>query len=434
MSDVFNFVRSNIATLILITISQLSAINISKLILPSARVTNVTSNDKTLNVTFYKKCPDCPCLRDDYEKTFVVKAGEKLLITDAPNYIKTMSVSDQGAYLYLTSKVNPPCKIFEIGTKQRTDFPYYVDFDSTLKDNDDYEMLKNGHRNYVKCLPVNVSFKDFFGKVKNIYQKNNLKAKQNASNGVSKTPKIPHYIHICWFGGFEQPKLFKQWQDEWKTKHSDWTLMLWNEDRIKREFPDGLFNKAVYTQAEDMYDYATMSKIARYEILNKYGGLYVDPDIRCFESFAPLHQAYDFYCGLGHFDTWGCINNGVFGSRSGHPILKACMDYIKNCETPPGGFYDWTSKNLGHQMFTLCVYNSIDQKSNVDIIFPATFFDGNDVEMEFNHIEEPVQAAYTHLASQPESFCARGIYSYSVGVSQSNVTTQDKEDKKKCNG
>ncbi|MFH1254806.1 MAG: glycosyltransferase, partial [bacterium] len=241
------------------------------------------------------------------------------------------------------------------------------------------------------------------------------------SNRISTASKIPRYIHVCWFGGFDQPKLFKQWQDEWKAMHPGWTFMLWNENSIKQEFPGGLFNQSIYTEAEDMYDYATMSKIVRYEILNKYGGLYIDPDIQCFESFTPLHKEYDFYCGLGHFDTYGCINNGIFGSRPCHPILKACMDYIKNCETFVGGFYEWTSKNLGHQMFTLCVYNNINQKSNVDIIFPATFFDGNNVEMEFNHSEEPVQAAYTHLASQPESFCARGIYSYNTGVSQLNV-------------
>lgn len=415
MRTVFNFVWSNLVIFILVISSQASAINISKLLLSSTYVINTTSKDQTLNVTFYKKCPDCPCLRDGYEKKFVVKAGEKRLISEVPNYIKTMCISDQLSYLYLTSKLINRFKTFEIGAKRQTDFPYYVDFDSTLKDNGDYEMLKNGHRDYIKCLPVNVSFNDFFSKVKKLYQKNNLKTKQKALSGISKTSKIPHNIHICWFGGFEQPKLFKQWQGEWKTKHSDWTFMLWNEDRIKREFPDGLFNQTIYSEAEEMYDYATMSKVARYEIINKYGGLYADPDIRCFESFAPLHKVYDFYCGLGHFDTWGCINNGIFGSRSGHPILKACMDYIKNCETPVGGFYDWTSKNLGHQMFTLCVYKNIDQKSNVDIIFPATFFDGNNVEMEFNHTEEPVQAAYTHLASQQESFCARGIYSYNNG-------------------
>lgn len=415
MYSVFNFVCSNLTILILGMVFQASAINISKLILPSAYVRNATASDQALNVTFYKKCPDCPSLRDGYEKTFIIKAGKKRLISDKPNYIKAMRVSNRGSYLFLTSSANNLHKTFEINIKQQADFPCYVDFDDTVKDNDDYEMLKNGHRDYVKCLPDNVSFNDFFGKIKKLYQKNNLKTKRKELKRISKTPKIPHYIHICWFGGFEQPKLFKQWQDEWKAKHPDWIFMLWNEDRIKQEFPNGLFNQTIYVEAEEMYDYATMSKVARYEIINKYGGLYVDPDIRCFESFVPLHKIHDFYCGLGHFNTYGCINNGVFGSRSGHPVLKACMNYIKKCETHVGGFYDWTSKNFGHQMFTLCVYKNIDQKSNVDIVYPATFFDGNNVEMEFDHTEEPVQAAYTHLASQPESFCARGIYSYNNG-------------------
>jgi hypothetical protein len=393
--------------------ANLDAINIEKLTLKAASIKNTTDKAISVNVTFQKKCPGCPRLREKYDKSFSVAPQKDLTVKDEPNIIFDMKLDDSTRHLILDARERGKLAVFSVKPQPERTFPRHVDFDEVYKGNDDFDMFRDGHMDYKNSLPENVTFTQFMDKIKSAYNKNNLSKRLDAAEKQAK-PRIPKIVHQFWFGKIGMPDLFKQWQREFQEKHPGWLFINWNEDRVKEKFPSGLVNEKIYDEARMMYDYATMSKVLRYEVLNKYGGLYMDPDIRCFEDFLPLHNAYDFYCGFGHFDTYGAINNGIFASVKGHPILKACIDHIKSCETPPDGdgFFDWTAKNLGHQTFTKCVYENLDKGSNVDIVFPSSFFDGNDVEMEFNHVDPPHQAAYEHIPHDAEAFCGRGVYSY----------------------
>ena len=65
------------------------------------------------------------------------------------------------------------------------------------------------------------------------------------------------------------------------------------------------------------------------DILNNFGGVYLDCDIKMFKSLTPLHMMYDFYAGLESF-THGCYcSNAVIGSVPNHPVLELCINYIK---------------------------------------------------------------------------------------------------------
>ena len=75
------------------------------------------------------------------------------------------------------------------------------------------------------------------------------------------------------------------------------------------------------------------SDVLRFEILYRLGGVYVDHDANCLQSFDGLHGAYDFYCGLEapHPVVAGLsitAGNGVIGSRPGHPVVKEVIDLI----------------------------------------------------------------------------------------------------------
>ena len=384
----------------------LTAITLEKLNLKELEIKNTTEQEQTIVVHFYQKCSSCPRFHGTSQKSFTISPEQTSTIKDVQKIIKIVQLSDKTNFLNFISKKEPDNGLFKISTTHNETFPLHVDFESTLKNNDDYSMLKSGHKTHLRSLPKDVSCQEFFDKIKTLYNTNITAKKQS-------TPKIPQLIHVVWFGRTDIPDLFKQWYNQWQTKHPGWTCMLWNENKVKENFPEGLVNQTIYDEAHMMHDHVTKSKVVRYEILRKFGGLYVDPDLKCFESFQPLHAMYDFYCGLGHFNSWGAINNGVIGSRKDHPILTACIEYIKSCETGEGGFYDWTAKNLGHQLFTSCVYQHVGKAGNIDIIFPPTFFDGNDVIMEFNHVYPPHQAAYEHIKHEPEAFCARGVYDYS---------------------
>ena len=106
------------------------------------------------------------------------------------------------------------------------------------------------------------------------------------------TPRIPKIIHQVWLGS-PFPEKYSYFQSTWQTFHPDWEYILWTEKEIE-EF--GLVNQAAYDESTN---YGQKSDIARYEILYRMGGLYVDTDFECFKNFDILHHCFDFYTGTG---------------------------------------------------------------------------------------------------------------------------------------
>ena len=114
--------------------------------------------------------------------------------------------------------------------------------------------------------------------------------------------------------------------ETWRKFHPDWEVKLWNEqDIIKENFA----SMDLYLLAES---YQEKSDIMRYEILRRYGGLYIDSDIECLANFDDLHHRYDFY---GYMET-PVINkhvvnilNGMFASIPNHPILSKTLEKIR---------------------------------------------------------------------------------------------------------
>lgn len=391
------------------------AINFSKLCLQQVKLKNKTDETQSIDVILHKKCPGCPRLHGTYTKNFVLEPEQTLQLKEDPHIIKVFQTQNHKLKFNVSYKKNLQIPLIDLSFEKKRDFPVHIEFEAELKDNDEYNLLIKGHEDYIKAVPEGVDPKTFFEKIKNVYKKNNINLKilSNQRTSRKKKSKISRIIHQIWFGGHPIPELFKKWQEEWKAKHPGWIFILWNEKRIKEKFSNGLHNQAIYDEARMMYDYATMSKVVRYEILYKFGGIYVDPDVRCFENFSTLHETYDFYAGFGRFyKSFGACNNGVIGSRSKHPILKRCMSLIKACETKPGGLYDWTACNLATKPFTQAIYETMNTKENLDIIFPRSYFDGNEVVKEFNHTESIYEAAYANIKHKPQAFCARGVYSY----------------------
>lgn len=145
-------------------------------------------------------------------------------------------------------------------------------------------------------------------------------------NSFSKN-HIPKIIHQIWLGS-PFPERFKNWQKKIKALHPDWEYKLWTEQEIKEL---NLVNKLFYDKADN---YGKKSDIARYEILYRFGGAYVDVDVDFLKPLDSLHYKYDFYAGFEPF--WSTsetrcltIGNSIIGSVAGHPLLKYCIKSIK---------------------------------------------------------------------------------------------------------
>lgn len=147
-------------------------------------------------------------------------------------------------------------------------------------------------------------------------------------------PRIPKIIHQVWLGS-PLPEKCREYQQTWLEKHPDWEYILWTEKEIE-EF--GLQNKAMYDASKN---YAQKADIVRYEVLYRFGGLYVDTDFVCLQPFDELHHCLDFYTGISSSTRFG-VFNGLIGSVPGSPILKECIETLN--------IYDKYHKDAHHNI------------------------------------------------------------------------------------
>lgn len=84
---------------------------------------------------------------------------------------------------------------------------------------------------------------------------------------------IPKIIHYCWFGGTPMPSITLKCIDSWKKWCPEYEIKLWNENNFD-------VNYCLYTQqAYKEKKWAFVSDVARFKILNNFGGLYLDTDV-----------------------------------------------------------------------------------------------------------------------------------------------------------
>ncbi|MFC1841579.1 glycosyltransferase [Candidatus Dependentiae bacterium] len=210
--------------------------------------------------------------------------------------------------------------------------------------------------------------KDFANKDPNWQKLKQLFDEHIINNPIySETPRIPKIIHQIWLGSNGKlPEKYWNFQKSWIDNHPDWEYMLWTEKEID-EF--GLKNRKQYDATKN---YGVKADIARYEILYKFGGLYIDTDFECLKPFDILHHICDFYSGSAYGNNAG-IFNGLIGASPGHPILLECINNIQSTSKKREAYRDITSRT-GPVYFTRCFFKSIYSHSGPSVILPVTYF------------------------------------------------------------
>ncbi len=177
-------------------------------------------------------------------------------------------------------------------------------------------------------------------------------------------PRIPKIIHHIWVGSPLPPAQAK-FRESWKRMHPDWEFMFW-DDKAITEF--GLQNQVAYDAAVNLSE---KSDIARYEILFRYGGLYVDTDFECLKPFDVFHHCLDFYVGL-HFVSHFQVFNGLIGSMPGHPILRSCIDNIKPRAVNDTNLWN-TLQRTGPNFLTDCIKKTLVQNPERIVALPNKY-------------------------------------------------------------
>lgn len=157
---------------------------------------------------------------------------------------------------------------------------------------------------------------------------------------ISKSEEIPHIIHIIW-GGPPFPPTSIANLTSWMALHPDWTVKFWTDD-IHRPIPvegmeihlfdEILSSSKIRPYFEKSSNWGEKSDLLRYEILYREGGVYIDHDVKCLHSFAPLNNLVSFYASIEPFhkspihESSLTLTNCLIGVKPNHPILSKTLD------------------------------------------------------------------------------------------------------------
>jgi len=228
----------------------------------------------------------------------------------------------------------------------------YISFDIGMK----VHLYPNVYEATTRVIGLNgIVLYNFF---KNLYEKN---------ISIDYHERIPKIIHQIWLDGKNggTPTALQPLQQSWIQHHLDrgWKYKLWTDADIEQF---NLYNKQFYDASDN---FGVKADILRWEIIYRYGGFYLDMDHECLNPLEPLLK-FDFVTCLQPLDAFFVqLGAAFFGSRPGHPILKHCIETIKD---------DWNQKGApkktGPVHFTKSFYAVADKDNNYDIALPAFYF------------------------------------------------------------
>ncbi len=130
--------------------------------------------------------------------------------------------------------------------------------------------------------------------------------------------QIPKRIHYCWFGKGEIPAKCQEWMKSWAKYCPDYEIIKWSEDNYD------VHKSKFISQAYETGQWAFVSDYARIDIINEYGGVYLDTDVELVRSMDELLKN-DAFCG---FEDCQVVAYGLgFGSKKQNRILAEIKEY-----------------------------------------------------------------------------------------------------------
>ena len=134
--------------------------------------------------------------------------------------------------------------------------------------------------------------------------------------------KVPKIIHLCWLSGDPYPDTIKKCIESWKNFMPDYNILLWDKSRFENEI-DNKFAVEAFAKRK----WAFVADYVRLFALYKYGGVYLDSDVKVYKTFDSFLED-DFFSGIEYFKPTGyiAIEAAIMGAKPFHPFVKQCLD------------------------------------------------------------------------------------------------------------
>lgn len=135
----------------------------------------------------------------------------------------------------------------------------------------------------------------------------------------SSSEQIPRLAHFIWLGNKPLPQYAHHCIQSFITHHPHWTYRIWKDEdlaTLKQEGDSFCFSFL----ANPHFNFGVKSDVLRYELLRRFGGVYLDVDYEFLQSLEAVVSCSTFFCGLSNTSTVE-VNNGIVGCTPNHPLI-----------------------------------------------------------------------------------------------------------------
>lgn len=203
---------------------------------------------------------------------------------------------------------------------------------------------------------------------------------------------IPKVIHYFWFGKNPKPEIVIKCIESWKKKMPDWEIKEWNEDNYDVHCCE--YVESAYS----MKKWAFVSDYARFDILNKYGGIYLDTDVELLKTI-PISFLNNPFTAV---DSNGLVAPGlILALPSQHWLSKKVLDsFCDEKFTECKMNSDITINTRVNKIIKEMGYMDKDMYQKIDdlFVYPSEYFCGYDVNIHEYNIT-PKTISVHHYAS-----------------------------------
>ena len=177
--------------------------------------------------------------------------------------------------------------------------------------------------------------------------------------------EIPKIIHQLWIGNKPPPIKF---MNTWKDKNPDYENIFWNEEEIKKR--EIIFK--CQEKIDEIEEINGKADIIRWEILYKFGGIFLDADSICIEPIDDELLNKKCFAGYEQEEVRnGLVATGTMGFPKKHPLVKNAIKWILNNEVSQEKANMMAWQSVGPGLLTR-MYNTGD--FNDLHIFPSYTF------------------------------------------------------------
>lgn len=217
------------------------------------------------------------------------------------------------------------------------------------------ESFNNSYKFLTKMLEhEGMNVKEVQAHFQQLYDKNNFGALlKNDKKALDSKPRIPLITHKIWLTNpskpSEMPDKYTEWYEntiKFNKPKDGWRHILWIQDRnllprtvelaeesgnievieLTDDILNQLKNKDVFLKAINQNKFAMAADTLRVELLNIYGGIYLDTDYEGFHSFKGLNTLYNFYGAIEPMSH--VVGNAILAASPHHPVVEKMVELI----------------------------------------------------------------------------------------------------------